>query len=54
MELQESDKNRIKVVDGGINKENIVISINADQTRFIAYNVSFYGHTPNKSHYDQY
>lgn len=40
---QESDINRINVVDGGPKENRITISIKAGQTRYVAYNVSFYG-----------
>lgn len=40
---QESDDNRIHVIDGGAKDNKITISINAGQTRYVAYNVSYYG-----------
>ncbi|XP_055297490.1 uncharacterized protein LOC129566025 [Sitodiplosis mosellana] len=40
---QESADNQIHVIDGGIKENKITIGISANDTRYVAYNVYFYG-----------
>lgn len=41
--IQESEQNRINIVDGGIDQSNIKIRIRAENTRYLQYNATFYG-----------
>lgn len=40
---QESNFNRIRIIDGGIGQNKIDIMIEANQTRYLQYNATFYG-----------